>query len=228
MDGITVFYHESRRERFLQICTEWEERVGNNKMGKLEETSFLKVFQESINHYISLKRDMGIKKKGRFATEFELNKNKSKRIIPLAIEAYFINGINPIQFIENHSNIFDFCIAKKSSRSMHYEEIIDKDNVKIHKKLIRYFVSNNGNVIKKRGFDFEGKAVDSFCEATDNDFPWMGQPKLTYFNRFYKDKYDINYSYYILETLKRIDKIEKTNKAKIYADTFKTEQLTLW
>ena len=50
----------------------------------------------------------------------------------------------------------------------------------------------------------------------------------SYFNKFFKkENYNVNYAYYILETLKRIDKIEKTKKSKIYADTFKTQQLSL-
>lgn len=230
-DGVTVLYDNNKRDRFLEISKWWEEKVGNIEMGKLEETPFLKVFQESINHYIALKRDGKVKKKGRFATTFEMHKNKNSRIVPLALEAYFINGKNPIEFIENHTNIFDFCISKKGSGGLHYEELLPQNQINTYGKVVRYYISNNGNVLKKRGINNEGDPMDNHCEAIDKDFPWLGQPLVKIFNKpIITDikKYDINYSYYIIETLKRIDAIEKTKKAKMYADRFKTLQGSLF
>lgn len=225
-DGITVFYHESKRERFLEIAKEWEKAVGNIEMGKLEETSFQAMWQENINHYIGKKLDGKVKKKGRFATEFEINKNKSKRIIPLALEKYFIEGINPVDFIPKHDNIFDFCIAKKATGKMHYEEQWEENGkvlTKKHKKLVRYFISTNGKVLYKRGFNHEGKTMNNHCEAATE----IGQPLVTYFNQEYslpiKD-YNIDYSYYILEALERIDKIEKTNKLKNYVESLRPQK----
>ena len=230
-DGILVIYPEDKEEEYLKICKDWELKVGNIKNGKLEFADFECMWQDSINSYIGKKTNGAVKKKGKFLTTFMLNKNKSKRIIALALEAYFINGISPVEYISTHTNIFDFCIAKKAFGQLHYEEIISDKEVKVHKKLIRYFVSNDGNVMKKRGINNEGDVMDNHCEATDKDFPWMGQPKVTYFNRYSKkemSQYNINYSYYILETLKRIDSIQKTKMAKVYADKFKTEQISLF
>jgi len=236
-DGIMVIYHESKKKLFLEICAKWENKVGNIKLGKLEHTDFEAIWQESINHYIAKGTDGKVKKKGRFVTIYgsagcEINKNKSKRVVALALEQYFINGKNPIDFITNHKNIYDFCIGKKAFGDLHYEEVIDKDNVIVHKKLVRYYVSNSGNVFMKRGKDQYGVEMNNHCEAPSKDFPWMGQPKCAYYNIpvQHKDfsKYDINYKYYILETLERIDLIEKTKKAKVYADTFKTTQGSLF
>lgn len=231
-DGITVLYPSDKKDKFLQICSEWENQVGNHTMGKLEHTPFKSVWQESINHYIAKKDDGKVKKKGRFATEFEINKNKSKRIIPMAIEKYFIEGINPIEFITNHKNIYDFCEGVKAWGDLHYEEIVSEEKTIIHKKLVRYYICNEGSILMKRGTDLEGNMMNNHCEATDKDFPWMGQPLVKYFNRAFPVKdfseYNINYSYYILETLKRIDKIQKTKIAKTYADQFKHTQLSLF
>ena len=97
-DGITVLYPSDKKPQFLDICSEWEKKVGNYSMGKLEHTPFKAVWQESINHYLARKINYdkegnitgySIKKKGRFATEFEINKNKSKRIIAMAIEILY-------------------------------------------------------------------------------------------------------------------------------------------
>ena len=224
-DGITVMYPQSKRDEFLKICKEWEDKVGNHDMGKLEETKFAKVWQENVNHYIAKKIDFddkgnfkgySVKKKGRFATEFLLNKNKSGRIINLAMEAYFIEGKDPVEFITKHGkdnkNIFDFCIARKASGKMYYEEKWIEDGkryTKTHKKLVRYFVSKNGKVLWKRGLDQYDSPINNQCEAPN----LLGQPKVTYFNKA-SDVSDIqiDYNYYIYKTLKRIDKLERTKK----------------
>lgn len=231
MDGITVLYPTDKENIFLKICKDWEIEVGNTLLGKLEHTPFSAVWQESINHYLAKKIDGNIKKKGRFATEFEMNKNKSKRIIPMAMEKYFIEGISPIEFISSHTNIYDFCAGVRAGGDLHYEEITGED-IRIHKKLVRYYVSKEGSILMKRGKDFECRPMNNHCEAEDKDFPWMEQPLVKYFNRAWKvnnfSDYNVDYSYYILQTLKRIDAIQHTKMAKNYADTFKTKQGSLF
>jgi len=237
-DGITVLYPQSRREEFLQICKDWENKVGNHEMGKLEETKFAKVWQESINHYLAKKIDLdekgnfkgySAKKKGRFATEFLLNKNKSSRVISLAVEAYFMQGVDPEQFIRNHKKIFDFTIAKKASGGMYYEEEWKeggKVQIKRHKKLVRYFISKKGTVLWKRGKNFEGDDMNNQCEAPNE----LGQPLVTYFNKAWKSEdYGIDYDQYIYKTLSRIDKIEKTRKAASFVQkAHGTQQMSLF
>jgi hypothetical protein len=258
-DGIVSYFPKEKEELYYKLCGEWEVKVGNNVLGKLEYADFKVLYQEGINSYLGIKVDGGVKKKGRFVDSYglpgsELNKNKSMRIIPMALEAYFVKGISPVDFIPKHTTIFDFCAAKKATGKLHYEEIlkpatkrvlkepyyqepyiedvVDRDNekVRIHKKLIRYFVSKDGNVFKKRGINNEGDPMDNYVEAMDKNYPWLGDPKLKYFNKAFPVKnfkdYQIDYSYYILEALKRIDKIEKTKKAKTYAEQFKPSQQT--
>lgn len=238
-DGIVTMFPADKEDIYNQICKDWEVAVGNTVMGKLEFADFAGLWQENINSYIARKVDRdkegkikgySTKKKGKFLTEFELHKNKSKRIVPLALEAYFIEGKDPIEFITKHENIFDFCIAKKAAGQLHYEELLPSGGIKKHKKLIRYFVSSNGNVFMKRGINNKGKPMNNNCEAIDPDYRWMGQPKLTYFNKVYKvenfSEYQVDHSYYIMEVLERIDAIEKTNKSRKYADTFKPQTQT--
>jgi hypothetical protein len=231
-DGIVTSYPEDKEDEYMRICTEWEEKVGNVKMGKLEYANIVGLWQESVNSYIAKIEDKGeikIKKKGRFMTEFELNKNKSMRIVPLALEAYFIRGEDPIEFVRNHKNIFDFCIAKKASGNMHYEEQwTDETGIrtKVHKKLVRYFVSTEGTILYKRGWNHEGKSMNNHVNAPTD----LGQPLVTYFNRFYKaEDYKVDYNHYILEVLERIDAIEKTRKAKAFVDGLNPgQQLSLF
>src|SRR5688500_13377331 len=134
----------------------------------------------------------------------------------------------------------DFCIAKKAFGQLHYEEILSgykkpevvwgktygdtdvpvgviadksKEKIRVHKKLIRYFISKHGNIIKKRGINNEGGTMDNYCEAPHKVYTWLKEPRLTYFNKAFKGDYNIDHKWYILQTLERIDKIEKTKKA---------------
>ena len=53
---------------------------------------------------------------------FELWKNKSNRAIALALQEYFIKGTKPEDFINNHKNIFDYCImASRASGQLYLE-----------------------------------------------------------------------------------------------------------
>ncbi len=232
-DGIVTLYPNEREKEYIQICAEWEVAVGNHKMGKLEYSTFLGLWQDNINSYIAKildeKGGIKIKKKGRFMTEFELNKNKSMRVVPLALEAYFIRNEDPIEFIRNHKNIYDFCIAKKASGKMHYEEQWEEERVvktKVHKKLVRYFVSTEGTILYKRGINNEGNPMNNHVNAPTE----LGQPLITYFNKFFEaEDYKVDYNHYILEVLKRIDAIEKTRRAKAFIDGLNPgQQLSLF
>ena len=58
----------------------------------------------------------------------------------------------------------------------------------------------------------------------------LGQPLVTYFNKFFEsENYKIDYDQYILDTLERIDALEKTKKAKAFVESLSgTQQLTLF
>ncbi len=191
-----------------------------------------------MNSYIAVtvddKGNEKVKKKGRFVTTYgqpgcEINKNKSARVIPMALEAYFISKKDPQEFIRNHKNIYDFLIAKKATGKMHYEEQwTDETGVtkKVHKKLVRFFLSTKGSILYKRGTNNMGKPMNNHVNAPNE----LGQPLITYFNKFFhSDDYQIDYNQYIVEALERIDNIEHTRKAKSFIEKLgPTQQLTLF
>lgn len=238
-DGIVSYFPADKEAVYKKICKDWEKKVGNDVLGNLEYADFAGLWQESINHYIARQINYDkegnifytTKKKGRFMTEFEMHKNKSKRIIPLAMEQYFINGKDPVEFIKNHTVIFDFLIGVKGYGDLHYEKLKDNECIERFDKVLAYYVSTDGHVIKKRGWhknkDGIRKYMDNFCEAVDKVYPWTGQPLLTPFNKVTikpMAEYNINYDWYILTTLKRIDAIEKTKKARSYAEILKNKK----
>jgi hypothetical protein len=164
-----------------------------------------------VNDYLAIKTDGEIKKKGDFLTDFELHKNKSARIVPLALEQYFVSNIPVADTIRGHSNIFDFCLRQKASKDFHYEGI-DRStgNKTVYNKLIRYYISNTGEkLLKIKNEDStSGAAAVSQVEAGE----WLA----TVCNKLDKNHPldNINYAYYIERAEKLIRKIETEGRAR--------------
>lgn len=117
---------------------------------ELERTDYSKIIFSTVNDYLAIMTNGEIKKKGDFLTDFELHKNKSARIVPIALERYFVNGIPVAETIRNHDNLYDFCLRQKATRSFHYEGTNRSTGEKtVYDKLIRYYVSNTGDKIFK-------------------------------------------------------------------------------
>lgn len=214
-DGIVCLFPEELNTKYKEVCDWWEKKVGNNVQGKLEFTDYQKLVQGSVNDYIAIKGDGKVKKKGDFLTEvdraFDLNKNLSRRIIPIALEAYFTKGIPVEETIKNHQNIFDFCIGVKASKDYHYETI-SGDKKEVYHRLVRYFVSNTGSKlykIKNENSEADGSPI-SQCEA--------GSWKCTVANQIDKKEpissYNVDYEYYTKKAMERVQALENGVKRK--------------
>lgn len=212
-DGIVCIYPAYKQEQYERNCTWWEQKVGNLEMGKLEYTEFSKIFQTSVNDYIAIKKDKTVKKKGDFLTDHELNKNKNRKIVPIALEKYVVEGIPVEKTILKHQNIHDFLIGVKAGQDYHYEFVDRKTNEREEfKRLVVYYVSRNGRTllkIKNEDSDAKGNDVTQ-CEAIDKDDEkhWL----CTVANQLDKhlpiEEYDIDYEYYIRKTRKIIASVE--------------------
>jgi hypothetical protein len=117
---------------------------------ELERTDYSKIIFSTVNDYLAIMTNGEIKKKGDFLTDFELHKNKSARIVPIALEQYFVHGTPIEHTIRAHENLYDFCLRQKATRSFHYEGTNRSTGKKtVYDKLIRYYVSNEGDKIFK-------------------------------------------------------------------------------
>lgn len=175
-DGIVCLFDRRKLDDYYRICHSWESKVGNTEMGQLEFQEYSKMVQSSVNDYLAIKIEGGEPKlKGDFVIDMELNKNPSRRILPIAYKEYFANGILPDVTINKHENILDFCIALKASRNYHYEAIDPKTNeTSTYNRIIRYFISNEGRnliKVKNEGSEADGPEVSS-CEARDRGYWW--------------------------------------------------------
>jgi hypothetical protein len=207
-DGVTIKIHKSKVPEMEKINEWWCNITGY----ELERADYSKIIFSTVNDYIAVKTDGEVKKKGDFLTDFELHKNKSGRIIPIALENYFINNVEVSETIKNHKNPFDFCIRQKSTKDFHYEGYVKGNSPMIYNKLIRYYVSNNGEkLMKVKNEDSDSTAPPiSQVEAGE----WLCKvvnhlPKETNV----KDM-DVNYDYYIDKAENMILKIITNGKKK--------------
>jgi len=206
-DGVTIRIKKDKLEDMRRINIWWQ----NLTEYELERSDYQKIIFSTVNDYIAIKTDGEIKKKGDFLTDFELHKNKSGRIIPIALEAYYVHDIPVATTIMDHSNIYDFCLRQKSSKDFHYEGWNRARGEKtIYNKLIRYYVSNTGEkLLKVKNPECQSNAADvSQVEAGD----WV----MTVCNHLPKDidtkTAGINYQYYIERAEKIISKIQLEGK----------------
>lgn len=205
-DGLEMMIPTSQVETYMKICSEWE------KLTKLslEHDEYKKMIIRDVNNYIAINIMDKVKCKGAFEWEdlekkkvATFHKNKSFLIIPKAIYAYFVHGIQPEDFLRDNRDIVDYCAGVKSKGAWYYEErYVDKNELKMNRlqKIVRYYVSSNGSKIVKCHPDGREIQVES------------GQWLQTVVNRLDPavsiESYDINYSYYLEEINKQIEGIE--------------------
>ena len=109
-----------------------------------------------------------------------------------------------------HYDIYDFCIMAKVRNPFYIAEV-NGDKEIIHKKLVRYFVSNTGSQLFKRGQNKNEKEVNNHVNAP---MDYIGNIYVTYFNNYYESE-DYNILDIIAETLDGgIESIKK--RVKIY------------
>lgn len=202
-DGVTIMVNKSLIDKMHEINAWWMELT----QYELERTDYAKIIFSTVNDYLAIKTDGEIKKKGDFLTDFELHKNKSARIVPIALERYYVDGVPLATTIHNHTNIYDFCLRQKASKDFHYEGH-SKDGKTIYNKLIRYYVSNTGEkLLKVKNENSDSNAVDvAQVEAGE----WL----MTVCNKL-KPTHplnNINHAYYIERAERIVHKIQLEGK----------------
>ena len=211
-DGVTIRIKKDQ----LDLMTAINEWWCNLTKYELERTDYQKIIFSTVNDYIAIKTDGEVKKKGDFLTDFELHKNKSARIVSLALEQYFVHNIPVDHTIRSHNNIFDFCLRQKASKDFHYEGMNrSTGSTSVYHKLIRYYVSKTGEKLMKI------KNADSNSTAPDASQVEAGEWVCTVCNYLTKNHPldNIKYEYYIERAERMVRKIEtEGKKSKITVD----------
>lgn len=178
----------------------------------IEDNEYSKFIVRDVNNYLAVYTNGDIKYKGCFEIDKEFHKDPSMRIVPIAIKEYFVNNIPVRETIENHSNIYDFCLRlKTNSKSTPIFRHIDGDNIKDIKlnRTTRYYVSNvskNSGVLLK---DFGNDRISGIN---------IGYNVILFNNYIKKDikEYNINYNFYIAEAMKIINAIEDGGQLNLF------------
>ncbi len=205
-DGITVKIPKKWQDVYYNICKAWE----NCTKLSLEYNYYDKMVIQDVNNYTAVTDKGKIKNKGCFevdkmvGNEHAYHKDNSFRIIPLAIQEYFVNNIPIEQTIKDHKDIYDFCGRQKFKgkdygkiHELSYDEANNPVDISIkQQKNVRYYISNIGHTFHK------------YYAKGDSEVINKGY-SVTIFNKFEeKENYDINYSFYIKECNKIIENIE--------------------
>ena len=204
-DGVTIRIRKDLISKMHEINKWWSDLTSY----ELERADYQKIIFSTVNDYIAIKTDGEVKKKGDFLTEFELHKNKSARIVPLALEQYYVHGVPVEDTIMAHRNIYDFCLRQKASRDFHYEGVNrSTGETTVYNKLIRYYVSITGEkLLKVKNPECDTNAADvSQVEAGE----WLA----IVCNHLTSDHPldNINYVYYIERCNRIIEKIQLEGK----------------
>ena len=212
-DGATFIVDNTKKEKFYEIWKWFEEKT---KL-LLEETKFNKMIFASVNDYLAITTDNKYKFKGDFVSDVELYKNPSKRIIPLALQQYFINRVKPEDFITNHKDILDFCIRGKANSSTSLFLKYDNGETNNVGSLIRYYLTKDKNA--PHLFKIGSGTKDNEINANQNAPNELGVQRVKLFNKIVKGPYDIDYNQYIYQTYRIIAKIEKNKKDSNFVDS---------
>lgn len=202
-DGVTIMLDKSLVDKMHEINKWWMDVT----QYELERTDYQKIIFSTVNDYLAIKTDGEIKKKGDFLTDFELHKNKSARIVPIALDNYYTKNIPIADTIQNHKNIYDFCLRQKASKDFHYEGVSNGKRT-VYNKLIRYYVSNKGEKLLK--------IKNPECQSNAPDVAQVeaGEWVMHVCNHLTPDHPldNINYAYYIERAEKIISKIQLEGK----------------
>jgi hypothetical protein len=202
-DGVTIQINKSLVDKMHELNKWWMELTSY----ELERTDYQKIIFSTVNDYLAIKTDGEIKKKGDFLTDFELHKNKSARIVPIALDKYYTAGIPIDETIRTHKNIYDFCLRQKASRDFHYEGIAGTKRT-VYNKLIRYYVSKTGEKLLKV------KNPECTSNAADVSQVEAGEWVMHVCNHLTPDHPldNINHVYYIERAERIISKIQFEGK----------------
>lgn len=207
-DGVTIRVKKIKRGEVQDTCNRWEKLT---KL-KLEYAEYKKMVINNVNNYMAQYMDGKVKDKGAaYIVNPEHHKNKSQRIVQIALRKYFFEGVPIRETIENHlttkdkgmewdekkkkfavpfHGIYDFCIGKKVKWNQKFVILKGMDEIDIGQKVIRYFITKEKATMMKKYNDGRISAVNKGYNA-----------KLFQDFEYSKD-YGINYEYYINECYK--------------------------
>lgn len=110
-DGLTLKVKKEELDKVVSIYKAWEVKTGLI----LEEARYKFMAISNVNNYIAKysmdscnEKPGKLKVKGQYLTEPSITQDHSNLVITKAVLEYFKSGVQPEDFIKNHSNPYDF------------------------------------------------------------------------------------------------------------------------
>ena len=135
-DGVLLQIDRSKKKEVHEICKRWEEKTAFN----LEYTPYKKFACRDINNYVALCENGEIKKKGIF-----YKGRSTPDIISEALVGFFVNDIPVKTTVNDCQDLRQFL----SYRHISYSNQMTIDGEFIPEKTLRFYYSNNRNVMRK-------------------------------------------------------------------------------
>ena len=113
-DGITVKMPRNKRQQYDSVCAAWQKQVGL----ELEFAEYSKMIIRDVNNYIAVYTNGKVKRKGAYQYEdLGWHQDQGGLVIRKAAEANILHGTDIREFIENHSDDYDFMMRTKVPKS---------------------------------------------------------------------------------------------------------------
>jgi len=199
-DGLETLVPRNKIDRYMEICAEWEKIT----MLELEHDKYSKIILGDVNNYIAVTEDGKSKCKGRFEyKDLALHKNKSFLIVPKALHAYFVEGIQPEDFLKANTNVFDYCGGVKIKGDWKFLEhhVVNAEyKVDELQHTIRYYISKTGSKIIKTNL-LDGREIQV------ESGKWLQTVFINYVDKPFED-YNIDFGFYLEKIKKEIEGLE--------------------
>lgn len=212
-DGFTVLISPEDKAKLEEYVTKWENTTKLTMEYQLFDSLFIRDVNNIIatsGEYVKLKGAYEVDKK--IGDEPVLHKDTSMRAVRLAVKQYFVDGIPVEESLKANTNIYDFCLNKQAKKGWFFSmsHTLTTNDIKLKNiKTVRYYVSNQGSIIYKNHEDGRKHFLEAGLKGKENRGHYW---KLRLFNKFKEktmEEYNIDYSYYLRESQKLIDAIEK-------------------
>ena len=216
-DGVLVKCPLEKRPILDKIAKDWMELT---KL-KLDYDHFQTIVQRDGNNYLGVFKETGEKKYKsvfdyKYAENGDWHKNFSMLVVAKGLEAYFLDGIQPIDFVKNHDNLDDFFKRTKYGKNTKLVKRLDSGDVQLQ-NTTRYYVSNEGETFIKIMPPLKNKTEDREF-AVEADY-LCTEMNLKTEEDLLLMKQTLNYEYYASKIQQDIDKVEEW----IHPDDFKYE-----
>ena len=155
-DGVLYSLKRAKYDELQAIITEFQ----NLTRLEFETDEYKSFYQLAVNDYFTVSAKGSIKEKGCFITKTRLGKGLTPKIIPKAIQAYFLNNIPIEDTIKNCTNIHDFLMSQKVDKKFDVEY-----NGDLVQRINRFYASTNGAYL------YRCKVVEKSYTVPQYEFP---------------------------------------------------------